>query len=494
MKPTLNRVGIILALVVLPSCTTLGLDYFRPSIPLPETYGDVVLSPIKEIPTQWWTLYQDPTLNMLVEKAYKSNTDIKSAVARIEEADAQMREVGAYLLPSVDLGGNGTRSKVTGAGPFPVFGPNPRKGFDLSLRSSIELDFWGKLTRAKESARANYLSTIYAKETVELTIESLVVSSYLQIRSIDSQIKDIAKNLAVAEDSLALAKRREVGGIVSMLDVHQSEIVRDDLLIQTQEFKRQRRLAEHVLIILTLEELTVAEDDLMALPMPPMPPVGLPSALLERRPDVLQAEQNLIAANADIGSTKAALYPSISLTGSYGGESLALKDVLKNAARVWSYGLSLDLPIFNAGRLDAKVDQATAKQKQALQAYIGAVAGAFREVNDALVNLRQYKAIEAIAAAKKATTQSMLDIAQNRYKAGYSGYLDVLDAQRSHIQASQAFVQNRQNTLDASVDLFKALGGGWQPKAAIKDAEDAINKPLKMTDRLLSLGDEKSID
>ena len=494
MNPAINKLGIILVLTVLPGCTTLGLDYFRPSITLPETFGVVALSPMKEIPTQWWTLYQDPTLNMLVEKSYKSNPDIKTAVARIEEADAQMREVGSYLFPTVDLGGNGQRNRVTEAGAFPAFGQNPRDSFDLSLRSSIELDFWGKLTRAKESARANYLSTVYAKETVELTIESLVVSSYLQIRSIDSQIKHTAKNLTVAEDALALAKRREKGGIMSMLDVHQSALVRDDLLIQTQEFKRQRRLAEHVLIILTLEELTVAEDDLMHLPLPPMPPVGLPSALLERRPDIMQAEQDLIAANANIGSAKAALYPSISLTGNYGGESLELGDLLKKASRVWSLGLSLDLPIFNAGRLDAKVDQATAKQKQALQAYISAVAKAFREVNGALVNLRQYKAIETVAASKKATTQSMLDITQNRYKAGYSAYLDVLDAKRSHIQASQAFVQNRQNTLNASVDLFKALGGGWQPKKAVKDAESALNKPLKMSDTLLSLEDEKSID
>ena len=261
-----------------------------------------------------------------------------------------------------------------------------------------------------------------------------------------------------------MAKQREAGGVVSMLDVHQAEVVKNDLQMQMQDFQRQRRLAEHVLIILTLEEVKVATADLMQLPMPPMPPVGLPSDLLERRADVMQAEQNLIAANANIGSAKAALYPSISLTGSLGGGSLALKDVLKNAARVWSYGLSLDLPIFNAGRLKAKVDQTNAKQKQALQAYIGAVATAFREVNDALVNLRQYKSIETIAADKKATTASMLTIAQNRYKAGYSSYLDVLEAQRSHIAASQSFVQNRQNTLKASVDLFKALGGGWQGK------------------------------
>lgn len=204
--------------------------------------------------------------------------------------------------------------------------------------------------------------------------------------------------------------------------------------------------------------------------MPPSPPLGLPSSLLENRADVREAEQNMIAANANIGVAKAALYPSISLTGSLGGESTELGDVLKSAARIWSYGLSLDLPIFNGGALRSRVDQASAREKQTLQNYIGTVATAFKEVNDALVNLRQYKAIEAIAASKKKTTQAMLDVAQNRYKAGYSSYLDVLEAQRSHIDASQGFVQSRQNTLTATVDLFKSLGGGWQQVAQAKAA------------------------
>ncbi|MDG2293676.1 MAG: TolC family protein, partial [Methylophilaceae bacterium] len=271
MKSVIRQLSVILALLGLPSCTTLGLDYFRPKIALPQDYGNVALSPIKAIPSQWWTLYKDPTLNMLVDKAYENNTNIKTAVARIEEADAQLRETGAYLLPSVDVGANSQRSKVTAAGAFPVFGPNPRNSFDISLRSSIELDFWGKLSRAKESARAQYLSTLYAKETVALSIQSLVVNSYLQIRSLDSQIQDIASNLTVAEASLALAKQREAGGVVSMLDVHQAEVVKNDLQMQMQDFQRQRRLAEHVLIILTLEEVKVATADLMQLPMPPMP-------------------------------------------------------------------------------------------------------------------------------------------------------------------------------------------------------------------------------
>ncbi|MGJ8618899.1 MAG: efflux transporter outer membrane subunit [Methylophilaceae bacterium] len=456
----------ITLLMLLSSCMLVGPNYERPTLALPESYGEVgqSLEPstLNEVPNQWWTLYQDPELNALVEKAFNNNSSIKSAVARIEEADAQMRESGASLLPTVDLGGNGTRTRLTESGPFPPFGQNPRNNFNLALSSAVELDFWGKLRRAKEAARANFLATTFAKEMVKLTTESLVVSTYFNIRSLDSQLMNVKENLKFSEESLALAKRRQEGGIVSILDVQQASLVRDNLLSQEQELIRSRKLAEHVLNVLTLEEVKLAQADLASLPMPPTPPLGLPSAILENRPDVREAEQTMVAANANIGLAKAALYPSISLTGTFGGESVELGDVLKSASRIWSYGLSLNLPIFNGGALSARVDQASAREKQALQSYVGTVATAFKEVNDALVNLRQYKAIEAIQASKKETTQDMLGVAQNRYKAGYSSYLDVLEAQRSHIEALQSFVISRQNTLTATVDLFKALGGGWQ--------------------------------
>lgn len=479
MKLVLRSLSVITLLVVLPSCMLIGPNYERPTTALPDSYGEAKTSlpsdmaKLREMPNKWWTLYQDPQLNALMEKTFKNNSSIKAAVARIEEADAQMREVGATLLPTVDLGGNGTRTRVTEAGPFPPFGQNPRNNYKLNLNSAIELDFWGKLRRAKEAARANFLATTYAKEMVTLSTQSLVVNSYLNIRSLDSQLINVNENLKTSEESLSLAKRRQEGGIVSILDVQQASLIRDNLLLQEQEMLRLRRLSEHVLIILTLDEVHLEQADLMALPLPPIPPVGLPSALLENRPDVREAEQAMVAANANIGVAKAALYPSISLTGSLGGESVELGEVLKSASRIWSYGLSVDLPIFNGGALSSRVDQASARQKQALQEYIRVVGLAFKEVNDALVSLRQYKAIETIANSKTTTTQAMLDVASNRYKAGYSSYLDVLEAQRSHVEASQSFVLSRQNTLTATVDLFKALGGGWQ---ASERSEKVVRK------------------
>jgi outer membrane protein, multidrug efflux system len=469
MKRYLNMLMVVALLTGLSGCALLGIDDERPHLfALPDSYGDAQtalpsdLAKLDAIPSAWWTLYQDPQLNALVEKAIQNNSNIQAAVARIEEADAQMREAGAALLPTVDLGADGVRNRVTETGFFPPFGPNPRENYNLSFRASFELDFWGKFKRTKEAARANFLSTQYAKEMVKLSTESLVVNSYLNLRSLDSQLTNVRENLSISEESLALAKRRQEGGIVSILDVQQASLVRDDLLLQEQETIRLRKLTEHVLNILTLEEVNLDEASLASLPMPPIPPVGVPSSLLENRPDVRQAEQEMIAANARMGAAKAALYPSISLTSSFGGESFALGDILKSASRIWSYGLGLNLPIFNGGILSSRVDQASARQKQALQAYISAVSTAFKEVNDALVNLRQYHTIENIADSKKETTQAMLAVARNRYQAGYSSYLDVLEAQRSHIEAAQSFVQSRQNTLNATVDVFKALGGGWQ--------------------------------
>ncbi|EUJ09641.1 efflux transporter, outer membrane factor lipoprotein, NodT family [Methylophilaceae bacterium 11] len=475
MKPTMRTIALLVSMTWLAGCTLLGPMYQRPEakdVRLPEQFRQADDASAVQAPNQWWTLYQDAQLNALIEKAQQNNTNVQLAVARIEEADGYMREVGAALLPSVDLKSTGVRNRVTEAGIFPVFGQNPRSTYTLALNSSIELDFWGKVRRAKESARASYLSTQYAKETVLWSLSSLVANNYLIIRSLDSQLAVNKSNQAISEESLALTKRRLAGGVVSVLDVHQAELALDNLKSQQIELQRQRAISEQQLAVLTGElDTQIAVADLLTLPIPPIPPAGLPSSLMEARPDVRDTEQQLIAANANIGIAKAALYPSISLTGAYGGESVELGDLLKSAARVWSLGVSLNLPIFNAGRLDAKVDQATAKQKQALASYQGAVQTAFQEVNNALVNLRQYKSVEAIAQSKQETAKKILEVSQNRYKSGYSAYLEVLDAQRSYYEATQSFVQSRQNVLTASVDLFKALGGGWQPVEKAASAE-----------------------
>jgi multidrug efflux system outer membrane protein len=463
----LKLVSVVVSAIFLGGCQSIWPDYLRPQVAMPAQYSTKVDETVSPIANNWWTLYADKTLNDLVTKALVNNSDIKIAVARIEEADAVLREVGAALFPQVDLNAGGSRSRVTQAGAFPAFGANPRSSYNVSLGTSFEIDFWGKFRRARESARAQALSTRYAKDTVSLSLAGLVANNYLVLRSLDSQLIVAQNNLKNRETSLALTQRRLDGGVASALDVQQAEVAAANLSAQLADIARLRALTMHQLAVLTGDlDLDLLTADIKSLPMPPMPPAGLPSALLESRPDVRQAEEQMIAANANIGVAKAALYPSISLTARLGGESLELGDVLKSAARIWNGGLSLNLPIFDSGKLNARVDQASAKQKQVLASYEGVVQNAFREVNDALVNLRQQTERESALNRSQDAAQKALQISENRYQAGYSAYLDVLDAQRVYNDAALTFIQSRQARLGASVALFKALGGGWQAPTA----------------------------
>lgn len=460
---------VLLAAMFLSGCQ-IWPDYQRPKVEVPAQYvqSDQQAGSQSMVANNWWTLYQDPVLTGLIESALQNNKDIKLAVARIEEADAIMQEVGAFLLPQINLEGAARKTRVTEAGAFPVFAANPRDNFNFAFGTNFELDFWGKLRRSKESAKAQAMSTRYAKDTVALSLTGLVASNYLTLRSLESQITLAEDNLKSRNDSLALTKRRLEGGVASALDVHQAQVASSNLSAQIADLNRLRSLSLHQLALLTgdlnlaVTGLKASVSNINALPIPPVPPTGLPSALLESRPDVRQAEEQMVAANANIAVAKAALYPSISLTASLGGESLELGDVLKSAARIWTGGVGLNLPIFDAGRLDAKVDQASAKQKQALANYEGAIQTAFREVNDALVNLRQYTEREQALFVSQNEAKKALTISENRYQSGYSSYIEVLDAQRAYNESGLSFVQSRQARLTASVDLFKALGGGWK--------------------------------
>ncbi|MGQ3089525.1 efflux transporter outer membrane subunit [Methylophilus sp.] len=470
LKPLQQSLLLGLVTMSLAGCQVLGPFYSRPEPVVPAEYTTGQAGQLTQEQQlalqQWWTLFNDSKLNQLVDTALAKNNNLQSAVARIEEADAFARESGASLLPTVTGTGSGIRNRVTESGIFPVFGDNPRKTYKIGLNGSYELDFWGKLRRGNEAARAQLLATRYAKEAVTWSLSSLVTNNYLMIRSLDGQLLVNQQNLKTAQDSLDLAKRRVEGGVSTILDAHQAELVVTTLQTQALELKRQRALSEHQLGLLTTDlGLKIPAGDLMAMPQPLTPPTGLPSALMEARPDVRQAEQAMIAANANIGVARAAFYPSIALTTTYGGESIALNNLLKSPARVWSLGLDINLPIFNGGRLKAREEQATAQQKQTLASYQNTLQTAFTEVSDALVNTSQYREQEALAQSKEKTTANILTVAQNRYQAGYTSYLEVLDAQRNHNEATQAMVQSRQNTLIATVDLFKALGGGWKPES-----------------------------
>ena len=466
---TSNRTPLHFALMsvfLLAGCAV-GPDYSRPATSLPVHYMEPTADAANDtsvVAPAWWELFNDPILNDLVSKALQNNADIQLAAARIEEADGVMREAGAAIFPEVDLDGSGSRTRASQltATPAPPNSPIIRQNFKAAISSAFELDFWGKLRRASESARAQALATRYGKATVEITLSGLVTQNYLALRALDAQIAVSKETLASRENALKLIRNRLEGGIASQLDVQQAEAARAAIAAQIINLAQQRALAEHQLAFLTATlDLKVAEGDVRQLPIPPLPPAGLPSSLLEARPDVRQAEAQLIAANARIGVAKAALFPSISLTASFGGESRELSDLFNSAAKIWSAGLDLSLPIFTAGKLTARVDQATAQQKQALASYQKAVQNAFMEVNDALVTVRQTTEGEQALQAQVDAAQKTLKLAEARYQAGYSPYLEVLDAQRTLNDATLSFIRNRQTRLTAAIDLFKALGGGW---------------------------------
>ncbi|MCL4746964.1 MAG: efflux transporter outer membrane subunit [Burkholderiaceae bacterium] len=453
-----------LALVLaLAGCTVVGPDYRRPPSTLPAAYSQP--PPAEEgdaapVAGDWWLHFGDATLSALIATALERNSDLHAAAARIEEADAAMREAGASFLPQVNLGGSGARSQTSAmsAQGNALLSNNLK----LSAATSYEIDFWGRLRRGSESARAQALASRHARDVVALSIAGLTAQAWYALRSLDQQIAIVTRTLATRDEGVRIARARLEAGTASGLELQQAQVSRSDAAIQLRDLNRQRSLAMTQIARLSGQpglELARTTDALRA---PPLPPLGLPSELLSRRPDLRQAEEQLIAANAQIGVARAAMLPSISLTGSLGAESAALASLLTDAgARIWSLGFGLALPIFDGGRLEARSDQAAARARQALAAYQGAAQSAFREVSDALIAAQAARRSGDDVDARAAAARRALELATLRHDAGYSGYLELLDAQRSANGAELEQVRNRQARLNASIDLFKALSGGW---------------------------------
>jgi len=452
-----------LLVLLLAGCTTVGPDYKRPEIGLPEQFSGPASSDPATIPADWWTLYGDPTLNELVASAHANNADLRIAAAQVQEAEAIMRQARAALFPEVTGQFTRTRSRIgTLTQPPPVTtAPLERNDARLVASTSFEIDFWGRFGRADEAARAGLLGSQIAREVVGLTIGGITAQTYFGLRSLDAQIVALDNTIRLRRESLDIARARANAGLTSELDVHQAQGALSDALVQRREAGRQRALLERQLAQLSGKlDLKVSGGDLFALPVPPTPPAGLPSSLLERRPDIRAAEQTMIAANAQIGVARAARFPSVTLTAFLGGQSAAVEDIASSG--IWGLGLGIVGPIFDAGRRAAVEDQQAARFQQTLAQWQRSVEGAFREVSDALVNLEETGNSEAELRARVEAARNALELSRIRYESGYSPYLEVLDAQRTANDAEIAFVRNRQARLAFSVDLMRALGGGWK--------------------------------
>ena len=457
-------------LLLLAGCTTVGPDYQRPEVPLPSEYPEPAPAQTvaeAKIAPDWWRLYQDTTLDELVAAGRKGNADVRLAIARVQEAEGALREVRASVFPEVLGNASYVRQGVSTKAqpPVPAGIATVRPNYQAIVSTSYEIDFWGRVSRANEAARATLLSSQLSREVVDITLAGGIAQAYFALRSLDAQIAVLDKSIRVRRESLDIAKTRLQAGLAPELDVFQAQGALADALVQRREAARSRALVQHQLAQLAARpDLKLVSGELFSLPAVPLPPAGLPSALLDRRPDIRQAEETLVAANAQIGVARAALFPTVSLTAAAGVQSAQFADLVGGpGAAIWNVGVALSAPIFDAGRRGARVDQASARREQAVAGYQRAIETGFREVADALSNVQQTGESEAELKDRLDAARNALELSTLRYQSGYSPYLEVLDAQRTANDAELAFVRNRQARLAFSVDLIKALGGGWTP-------------------------------
>jgi outer membrane protein, multidrug efflux system len=465
------RLGAASALcMLLVACSGNTPDYQKPDIELPNSWGVTTGRTPLPAGARWWTLYKDERLDKLVDEALANNANLAVAVARVEEARGQLGVVQADLYPTVGAGFDRSRlqtSQRTGV-PMPPGTPRERNDYRAALNVSYEIDLWGRIANSVAAARAELLATEAARDTVRIALTADVVNVYFLLRALDEQVAALRRSLQSRRDTLGLQRGRLGAGVISELEVRQLEAEIASTEAQLPQLERQRGVAESALAVLAgraprLVYQTRFEYDTTPTPAPPQSvPAGLPSDLLLRRPDIVQAEQQLIAANARVASARVAWFPTISLTGFLGSESAALTNLFTGPAGIFNFAASVAQPIFSGGRQEANINAVRAREEQAAQRYRLAIQNAFREVRDALV-AQAYARIQVEAEEKRALAlRETWRIARLRLEHGVGTQLEVLDAERgllaSEVTRSEALRAQRA----ALADLVKALGGGWE--------------------------------
>ncbi len=428
-------------------------------------------NPADSIAAEWWRAYASPALDQLMAEALSHNHDLRLAAARIEEARANLGLAEADRFPEVQLGADAGRSKITGKGstPLPAGTPLANNHFKLNLQAAWEVDLWGRYRAASEAARTEMLASEFARHAIRASLTSAVAQSYFDLAALDANTRLAQNTLANRRDAVNLHRLRFEAGIASELVLRQAEAEQAGIEASLAQLARQTRSRELALAqLLGRQPRAIAEGanlhngNLFELTLPPAIPAGLPSDLLTRRPDLRQAEQNLLASQARIRNTAAAIYPNLALTANLGSESKALADLFSGPAGIWGLAAGLTQTVFNAGRTEAAVQAAGARQDQALIAYEQTVQTAFKEVLDALVAHRQASESGRAEANRIKALERATELADLRFQRGLSSYLEVLDARRNLFQAEQNGIEARREQLATSAELFKALGGGWE--------------------------------
>ena len=445
-------------MILLGGCA-LGPDYERPEIDIPASYIQPVEQGESFANMPWWDVLQDPQLQTLIRIALKENKDLGIAAARIEEFRAILGVTRADQFPTVDLNARGNRGDFGDVTPV----PGTQENYRLSADVFFEVDLFGKLRRATEAARAQLLVTEEARRSITISLVANVASTYMLLRDLDAQLEIARRTEKLRGESLNIIQARFYKGIVSQLDLNQAQIELAIASVAIAAAERNVAQSENLLSILLgrnpgpiVRGLALKEQMI-----PPAIPTGLPSELLQRRPDILSSEAQLAAQTARIGVAEAARWPSLSLTGALGFESNELSDLTASGSDFWTLGVDFLAPIFNAGRNSSRVEAERARTEQALLAYQQTVLRAFSEVEDALVAVRTYRDEHAARQRQVEAANNAARLSRARYNGGVTSYLEVLVTEQSQFSAELAESQTLRLYLNAIIELYKALGGGW---------------------------------
>lgn len=460
---------VLCALAGLLAGCTLGPDYQRPEEPLPDAFRGGLAAPEARSlgDYAWFELFGDPQLQALIQEALDNNRDLRLAAARVEEAEAQLGVVRGGLFPQVQGAASAGRQRASENTISPAPRTNPFQVNQLAVSLGWEVDFWGRLRRLSEAARGDLLASEEGRAAVRAGIVSQLAQAWFSLLELDAESEIAQRTLASREESLRLVTLRRKGGVASRIEQRQAEVLVSTARAARIQLQKATEQTENLILQLvgrTPGQVLPPRSASMAnqLSLGDEVPAGLPSALLNRRPDLRQAEQQLVAANARIGAARAARFPTISLTGSAGVASEDLSDLFKGGSRTWSFLPSVSVPIFTGGALQAQEAAAEARQRQALANYDKTVQTAFREVADGLAGLRAARDSLLEQESLVASLQDAVRLSDMRYKGGVTSYLEYLDTERQFFDAVNGLARARRDVLIARLSLYKALGGGWQ--------------------------------
>jgi len=455
-----NRLLAGLILLFLCACT-IGPDYVKPTVETPAAWTVSYDAAAGLVDTTWWQQFNDPVLDELITTALADNLDIKAATARVDQFLGQWRTTRSEFFPQIGASASAFRQKDTETGLFP--GDNDDySSYQGALNATWEIDLWGRIRRSNEAAQADLLASEAGRRTVLLTLVSNVASSYLTLRGLDRQLEIARETEQAYAESLRIFRLRHKHGTVSLVEVSQVESEYENARQAVPQLEGQVSQQEHLIsVLLGRNPQTITRGKTIDELTPPEIPAGLPSELLAQRPDIIQAEQELIAANAQIGVARSLYFPRVALTGAYGTASIHSNDLFEGPSAIWDIGGNVLAPIFTFGAIEGQVMTSEAAQREALYRYQQSIITGFRDVEDALVATTKGREVQSAKGRRVNALQPYAKLAGAQYDAGTTSYLQVLDANRSLFSGQLDYVQTQSDVLSSLVDVYRAMGGGW---------------------------------